>query len=114
LSTLWLIGTPLQLAAAYFSPREGSKYAKRLHIFEIVATLVFSNKKPRSVMLRDLLPIVPSRVDFYVDFKNGIEQTSISVHMVLTSSLAIVTPSQSFRKLGFVAVRVSHMGVGHN
>ena len=28
---------PSQLAAAYFSPRKGSTYAKRLHNFEIVA-----------------------------------------------------------------------------
>ena len=40
----WLF---LQLAAAYFSPRKGSKYAKRLHKFVIVVAslLLVSFKK---------------------------------------------------------------------
>jgi hypothetical protein len=39
---LWLL---VQLAAVGLDPRKGSNPTKRLYIFEIVATLVFSNKK---------------------------------------------------------------------
>ncbi len=61
----------LQLATAYFSPRKGSKYAKRLYIFVIVALMRSFTQTKRSPLTRRLFCTLWSGLGIFLDIVWG-------------------------------------------